>query len=233
MDGNAAQSPISPGRSWYEDSCRNRPTYSTIDGDIACDVVIIGGGFCGLSAALKLAESGTSVVLLEAHRIGDGASGRNGGQMGSGQRAGVLELEKELGYERAKALWDMAEDAKHSLLNVAEKYNFDSGYQKGQLTPMHKRRFETNVREEVEVLNGRYGYGEIEYLNQIDMASALGSSHYFGGSRDLGTGHIHPMKYCIGLAKAAVKAGQRFLNNPKQLKSTGMENIQLKPGTER
>ena len=220
MSNPLYQSPISPGRSWYEDSCDDRPTYSQLYGDITCDVVIVGGGFCGLSAALHLAEAGTKVILIDAHRFGDGASGRNGGQIGSGQRAGPLELEKELGFERSKALWDMAEDAKSSLHGIADRYGFDFDYQPGQLTPMHKRSFEDEVREEVDVLKNRYGYQKIEYLDQKSMSSALGSTHYFGGSRDTGTGHIHPMKYIIGLAAAAVKAGATLHENTKAISTS-------------
>lgn len=201
------QSPISPGRSWYEDSCGQRPAYPKLTGNIKCDVAIIGGGFCGLSAALHLAEGGTRVALLEAHRLGDGASGRNGGQMGSGQRSSVIELGKELGFERSKALWDMAEHAKRSLLETAKRHEFPIDYLPGQLTPMHKHRYESEAEEEVEVLNERYGYGHISYIDRQEMAEALGSKAYFGGTRDVGTGHIHPMKYVVGLARAAAKAG--------------------------
>ncbi len=217
MSEFAYQSPISPGRSWYEDSCGKRPTYAPLDGDTTCDVVIVGGGFCGLSAALSLAETGTKVVLIDTHRFGDGASGRNGGQMGSGQRAGVIELEKELGFERSKALWDMAENAKLSLFDIAKRYGFDFDYQPGQLTPLHKQRFEAEAQEEVDILNGRYGYDKIEYFDQNAMASALGSQHYFGGTRDKGTGHIHPMKYVIGFAAAAAKAGAVLHENTEAL----------------
>ena len=83
------------------------------------DVVIVGGGFTGLSAAAHLAKAGTNVALIEGNRIGDGASGRNGGQLGTGQRAGAEELEKELGFARAKALFDVAEEAKAHLLEFA------------------------------------------------------------------------------------------------------------------
>ncbi|MDD9910501.1 MAG: FAD-binding oxidoreductase [Ahrensia sp.] len=204
------QSPISPGRSWYEDSCGERPTYAPLDGETSCDVAIIGGGFCGLSAALHLAEGGTNVVLLEAHRIGDGASGRNGGQMGSGQRADILELEEELGFQRAKALWDLAEDAKHSLLQTAYRHNFTCDFAPGQLTPVHKSKYEDDCRREVEALATRFGYDEMSYLDQQAMAEALGSGAYFGGTNDVGTGHIHPMKYLIGLASAAHHAGAQL-----------------------
>lgn len=227
------QSPISPGRSWYEDSCGERPRYEPLDGDITCDVAIVGGGFCGLSAALTLAEAGTSVVLLEAHRLGDGASGRNGGQMGSGQRASVLELEKDLGFERAKALWDLAEDAKRSLLETAKRHGFETDYLPGQLTPMHKKRYENEAREEVEALRTRFGYDKISYLEAPDMAAALGSNQYFGGTRDDGTGHIHPMKYLVGLAKAADSAGARLCEKSAvtALERNGIFSIRTARGT--
>ncbi|RWQ48598.1 MAG: FAD-binding oxidoreductase [Mesorhizobium sp.] len=86
------QSPISPGRSWYEDTAGPRPEYKALDGDLRCDVVVVGGGFTGLSAAVHLARAGSNVVLIDAHRFGDGASGRNGGQLGTGQRAWAEEL---------------------------------------------------------------------------------------------------------------------------------------------
>ena len=207
------RSPISPGLSWYEESCGERPIYPALDDNISCDTVIVGGGFCGLSAALELAKNGTDVVVLDGVRFGDGASGRNGGQMGSGQRAGLLELEADLGFERAKALWEMAEDAKRSLHETAAEHGYETDYLPGQLTPMHKQRYEAEAREEVEALNERFGYDKIEYLDRDAMASALGSEHYFGGTRDSGTGHIHPMKIVIGLAQAAARAGARLFEN--------------------
>ncbi len=213
-------SPISPGRSWYEDSCGERATYPTLDGDRTVDVAIVGGGFCGLSTALHLAANGTQVALIEAHRFGDGASGRNGGQMGSGQRGDLLDLEKQMGFERSKALWDMAEDAKSSLLGIADQFGFDADYQPGQLSPLHRKRFEADTREEVEILNGRYNYDAVEYVEAEDMAQRLGSNAYFGGTADRGTGHIHPMKYLIGLARAAEKSGAHLLENTA---ATGIE----------
>lgn len=230
---NQYQSPISPGRSWYEDSCGHRPQYHSLDGDIETDVAIVGGGFCGLSAALHLSQAGTQVALIEAHRFGDGASGRNGGQMGSGQRGDVAALEKELGFDRSKALWDMAEDAKRSLLDTASQHGFDADYQEGQLTPMHKQRYEREAKHEVDILTQRYDYPHIEYLDQSQMAAALGSNSYHGGTMDTGTGHIHPMKYVIGLAMAASESGaELFEGTPAiALRQNGRFQVETATGT--
>ena len=230
---SAYQSPISPGISWYEASCGDRPTYAALDGDRRCDVVIVGGGFCGLSAALHLASAGTSVIVIEQHRLGDGASGRNGGQMGSGHRAHVAELEAQIGFERTKALWELAEDAKTSLLSVAEAHKFEADYLPGQLSALHKRRYEKESIEEVENLNQRFGYSKISWLDRREMAERLGSTHYYGGTRDTGTGHIHPMKYLIGLARAARNAGALIFEQTAAHSVTrnGLIEVKTKTGT--
>ena len=214
------QSPISPGFSWYEAGLNKRPQYPPLDGDRRCDVVVVGGGFTGLSTALHLAKAGVRVILIEAHRIGDGASGRNGGQMGSGQRGGVMEVEKQLGFTRSKILWDIAEDAKRNLHQVANEGGFDFDYTEGQLTPMHKQRFERSMREEIEAVTSRYGYPHLNWLDRDEMAGRLGSRHYFGGARDIGTGHFNPLKYVVGLAQYAKVAGAKLHEKTKAIKVT-------------
>src|SRR5882762_9635665 len=99
------QSPIAPGLSWYQATSGDRPTYPALDGSRSADVAIIGGGYTGLQAAYNLAKAGTDVVLIEAARIGDGASGRIGGQLGTGQRWCPVFPDATLGYERSKALF--------------------------------------------------------------------------------------------------------------------------------
>ena len=203
----AWQSPIAPGVSWYQETVAERPDYPTMDGSRTVDVAIIGGGFTGLQAAYNLARAGIAVTLIEAHRFGDGASGRNGGQFGTGQRAWPDELEEKIGFERSKALFDLAENAKHYVLDFARDNQIDMEFQPGQLNVSHKRAYEKSYRDSVEAMVGRYGYEEIAFMEKAETADRLGSSHYHCGVRDTGTGHIHPLKLLVGLAKATKAAG--------------------------
>ncbi|MBN9218061.1 MAG: FAD-binding oxidoreductase [Mesorhizobium sp.] len=213
------QSPISPGRSWYEDTAGPRPEYAALDGDRTCDVVIIGGGFTGLSAAAHLAATGTNVVLLESYRFGDGASGRNGGQLGTGQRAWAEDLEAEYGLSRARALFDMAEEAKAHLLDFATVNRIDIDYVPGQLSVAHKPRYVDDYKAHAEIMASRFSYPHISFMDATETAERLGSTAYFGGTRDTGTGHIHPMKLVIGTARVAAQAGAHLF---EQTSSTGI-----------
>lgn len=212
-------SPISPGLSWYEDTAGPRPEYPALDGDKQADVVIIGGGFTGLSAAAHLAKAGTNVVLIEAHRFGDGASGRNGGQLGTGQRAWAEELEGEYGFTRAKALFDLAEDAKAHLLEFSATNDIDIDYMPGQMSVAHKPRYVDDYKAHAEIMANRFNYPHITFMDARETAERLGSTHYFGGTRDTGTGHIHPLKLVIGTARVAAAAGAQLF---EKTQSTGI-----------
>ncbi|MFH1794013.1 MAG: FAD-binding oxidoreductase [Pseudomonadota bacterium] len=203
------QSPISPGYSWYEATVGERPDYPALDGDVATDVVIIGGGYTGLSAAVHLAKAGTSVVLVEAHRFGDGASGRNGGQLGTGQRAGPEEMEQELGFTRAKALFDLAEEAKAHLLEFSSTNRIEIDFRPGHLNVTHKARELPDFNKYAEAA-ARFGYPHISVMDAAETAERTGSTHYVGGVRDAGAGHIHPMKLLVGTARVAAEAGARL-----------------------
>lgn len=205
-------SPISPGYSWYEATVGERPEYPPLDGDIATDVVIIGGGYTGLSAAVHLAKAGTGVVLLEAHRFGDGASGRNGGQLGTGQRAGPEEMEQELGFTRAKALFDLAEEAKAHLLEFASTNRIEIDFRPGHLNVTHKTRELPDYVKYAEAA-ARFGYPHISLMDAAETAERVGSTHYVGGVRDTGAGHIHPMKLLVGTARVAAESGAHLHEN--------------------
>ncbi len=209
------QSPISPGLSWYEASVPERPEYPELDGSRQADVVIIGGGYTGLSAAYHLAKQGADVVLIEAERFGDGASGRNGGQFGTGQRTWAEDLEAEYGYERAKALFDVAEEAKAYLLAFASEHQIDMDYVPGQISVVHKPRYLKQYERHAELMQSRFNYPHVRFIGRDETAALLGSSRYHGGVYDAGTGHIHPLKLLIGTAKAAKTAGAKLYENTK------------------
>lgn len=209
------QSPIAPGISWYQATVGERPTYPELDGSKTCDVAIIGGGYTGLQAAYHLAKAGVSVVLIEACRFGDGASGRNGGQLGTGQRSWPEELEEEIGFERSKALFNLAEDAKKHLLDFATEHQIDIDFMPGQMNVAHKASYEKDFRANAEIAASRYGYPHATFMDRAETQERLGSTRYFCGVRDTGTCHIHPLKLLVGLARAAAASGAEVFEMTK------------------
>ncbi|WP_336294734.1 NAD(P)/FAD-dependent oxidoreductase [Bartonella sp. CB169] len=206
--------PISPGISWYEDTLKERPSYPFCSESIQCDVVIIGGGFTGLSAAYHLANAGVNVVLFEASRFGDGASGRNGGQLGTGQRQWAETLEKKYGFERSKALFDLAEEAKRDILSWCAMPDCQCDFMEGQLSVIHKRREVLSYQRHIETMQ-RYGYYGLTFMDRDETAKRLGSPFYYGGIYDAGTGHINPLKLIVWLAKKAKNAGAKLYEMTK------------------
>lgn len=207
------QSPISPGHSWYEASVGERPEYPQFEGDQRCDVAIIGGGFTGLGAAVHLAKSGVKVILLEAHRFGDGASGRNGGQLNTGQRAGADDHEAKLGFDRAKALFDLAEEAKNHLLDFAKENDIDIDYKKGHMSVTHKPRYVEEFQKYPEVLAQRFNYPHLRFMDREETSERVGSTFYHCGCYDSETGHIHPLKLVVGTARVALAYGASLFEN--------------------
>ncbi|QEE08919.1 FAD-binding oxidoreductase [Bartonella kosoyi] len=201
--------PISPGLSWYEDTLKERPSYPSFCEDRQCDVVIIGGGLTGLSAAYHLANAGVDVVLFEASRFGDGASGRNGGQLGTGQRQWVETLEKKYDFERSKVLFDLAEEAKRDILSLCALPDLQCDFMAGQFSVTHKRRELFSYQRHIEAMQ-RYGYHALTFMDRVETSRRLGSSFYCGGIYDADTGHINPLKLIVGLAKRAKDAGAKL-----------------------
>lgn len=204
------QSPIAPGISWYQASVGERPEYPALDGPTTADVAIVGGGFTGLQAAYNLAKAGVSVVLIEQARCGDGASGRNGGQIGTGQRAWPDEMEPKFGYELTRALFDMAERAKAHLVDFASAHAIDIEHMPGSMSVSHKSGKDEEYRRTAELMGERYGYPHMHYMDRRETEERVGSTRFPCGIYDKGSGHIHPLKLLIGLARLAAGAGARI-----------------------
>ena len=181
--------------------------YPPLEGSRNADVCVVGGGFTGLSAALHAAEGGAHVVLLEADRVASGASGQNGGQIHSGQRRDQIWLEKRFGFERAKVLWDMAEDAKALLRALIVRFAIHCDLRAGVIEALHKPSLLPDAAELVEELRSRYGYDRMSVLDRAEAARVLGSDFFAGAVLDRGGGHLDPYRFALGLARAASGLG--------------------------
>ena len=141
--------------SYYVATALPAPAHPPLEGDVDADLVVVGGGCTGLSAALHAAERGLSVVLLEGGKIGWGASGRNGGQMIPGLRKGAAELVQAYGRERAKALFDLALEARTLALELIARHGIDCDLKTtGHLLAAIKVSDLSGMDEEAECLAG-------------------------------------------------------------------------------
>ncbi|MDQ2091261.1 NAD(P)/FAD-dependent oxidoreductase [Marimonas arenosa] len=195
--------------SWYAATAHEAPHRPMLKGEQRADVAIIGGGFTGLSAALHLAEAGFDVALLDAHRVGFGASGRNGGQLGSGQRLEQTEIERLMGMDDARRLWRLAEDAKDLVKALVARHTIDCDLKPGVAHACFSDREVTHEHAYADHLALHYGYNEIETLDATAMQALCPSPKYVGGTLDMGAGHLHPLNFALGLARAAEAAGAR------------------------
>jgi gamma-glutamylputrescine oxidase len=191
---------------------RERPTLKDAQ---QADVCVIGGGFTGLSAALNLAERGLDVVLLEAERIGFGASGRCGGLVGSGQRKDVLELEESFGYERSRQLWDLAELAKTEIRHRIAKHDIDCDLRDGQFVGVHKKSYVGWAQELSDALAERYDYPFCQSLDAEESRARVATDSFLEALYDSQAMAIHPLNLALGLARAAEDAGVRIFERTR------------------
>ncbi len=213
----ANDTPGSHAPSYYAATANRQTNHPGLEGDISCDVCVIGGGYTGLSTALHMAENGMDVVLLEANRIGWGASGRNGGQVGTGQRVEQDVLEKRHGLDQAKVLWDLALESMDVTLELIRKHAIACDYTPGVLHADHRKDYVDGTKAYVEHLQNVYGYGKISFVDGENVRQMVGSPAYYGGSLDMGSGHVHPLNLALGLGAAADAAGARIFETTRVL----------------
>ncbi len=193
--------------SWYAATAPVQAQRPALNSEQHCEVAVVGAGFTGLSAALRLTELGFDVAVLDAHRVGWGASGRNGGQLGSGQRVDQDDLEATYGEQKAAQLWQLAEDSKALVRRLIDTHRIDCDYCTGIIGTDHKQRYSRSTRAYVDKLKKVYGYKDIDYLEGRELAELLGTDGYFSAAVDSGAGHLHPLKYALGLAQAVESSG--------------------------
>lgn len=179
----------------------------TLCGEQLADVCIIGGGYTGLSAALHLAEQGFKAVVVEANSLASGASGRNGGHVGVGQRVGQQALEAQLGEQPASALWALGLEAVELVEELIGRHAISCGLKNNIIHLAHKKSYTADYIDEVGFLRRRYGYTGCRYLGAEELAGEVGSGQFYGGLIDTRSRHLDPYAYALGLAAAAEAAG--------------------------
>jgi gamma-glutamylputrescine oxidase len=192
--------------SYYAATAPRQHAFAALQGRADCDVAVVGGGLAGLSAALELAERGYSVRLLEARHIGFGASGRNGGQAIHGLACEQDTIEAQLGLDDARRVWAMSIEALDLLRQRIARNAIDCDWQDGYLGVATNARKGRELQDWAERMQAVYGYG-LQHIAPADMPRWIASERFHSGIHDPRSGHLHPLKYTQGLARAAASAG--------------------------
>jgi gamma-glutamylputrescine oxidase len=212
-----------PAASYYAASAGDGSTGTAthremLRGELRADVAVLGGGIAGCSAALHLAKRGFRVALLEARGVGYGASGRSGGQTIFGLAAGQQALTAKVGRDDARRLFDLSIEALDLTQSLIRDYAIDCDYHANHVhvatKPRHLRELDDWARE----LHQDYGYASAQILNRGDLQAHVRSERYLGGLIDPRSGHLHPLKYTQGVARAAESAGAKIFENSQVLR---------------
>jgi gamma-glutamylputrescine oxidase len=201
--------------SYYAATAHAAPVRPALEGTVDCDVCVVGGGIAGCSTAVHLAEKGFSVVLLEEHRVGWGASGRSGGQAIYGLAPSQAKLERLIGAGPARALWDVSVEALALLRGLIARFHIDCDFASGFLLTAVKARHVRELHAEIEELRGRYGYESVRFVAREELCTLLATERYLGALHDSNSGHLHPLNYTLGLAAAAESLGVRIFEGTR------------------
>jgi gamma-glutamylputrescine oxidase len=213
--------------SYYAEHATQLEKFQCLKSEIRADVCVVGGGFTGLSTALHLAQSGYKVAILEAQRIGFGASGRNGGQVSGGQRMDQEGLEAILGDEHAKELWDISQQSVDLVRNLSSDME-DCSVVDGIIHTAHRKRYVKEEHAYTYHLREKYGYDKIQNLSLEETHHLVNSPAYFGGTLDMGAGHIDPLRYALGLARKCINLGVEIYEQSKVINVKSGDTAKIK-----
>ena len=209
--------------SYYAASAGSAPNFPVLQDNLDVEVCVVGGGFAGLSTALELAEQGKTVALVEGVKVAWGASGRNGGQIIGGWNIGYDALASQLGTDSAFMFARMAEEAKEIIYDRAERYNIQCDIKKGYFLAAIKRSHLDYIEEHAATLdkwtNSQLAKPHKHHLvSRQNMGDYLQTDRYIGGHYDEGNGHLHPLKFALGEARAAAKLGVKIYEHSKVIR---------------
>lgn len=200
--------------SWYAATTNDQTAYPALQGRLEADVCVIGAGYTGLQSAIELAQRGYRVAVLEARRVGWGASGRNGGQICTAFASGMDQIEQSVGRADAQRLFQLSEEAKTILRERIERFQIECGLTRGYLLAAERAREMRECEDWLESAARDYGYSKLELIREPQaMRQLVESPRYIGGLADHGAGHLHPLNYCLGLARGAASLGVQIFEN--------------------
>ncbi len=203
-----ASSPSHTG-SYYAATANDATRYPSLAGEVSADVCVIGGGYSGLSTALFLAERGANVVLLEAHRIGWGASGRNGGQVLGGLQ-GDARLTAQLGEAGRRLIADLWYRGHDIIEQRVKRFAIACDYKRGHLEVAVKPRHLDGLKAYADDFAREHPDHQLRLLGKSEVSDALGTDAYVGGLIDSRNAHCHPLNLALGEARGAASLGVRL-----------------------
>ena len=195
--------------SYYAATAARGVGHAPLQSNVDCDVAIVGGGLAGLSAAIELADRGLHVVLLEAQQVGWGASGRNGGQVIAGLACDQQVIEGQLGLEASKRVWGMTMEALRLVTERRERFDIACDWQPGYLSLAASARKSRELEVWQAHMQRAYGYNT-QWIAPKQVPEWIASPRFHSGLHNPLGGHLHPLKYCLGLARAATELGVRI-----------------------
>lgn len=202
--------------SYYAATANQHAPWPELQDAIQCDVCIIGGGFTGLSSALFLTEAGYDVVVLEAARIGFGASGRNGGQVVNSYSRDVDVIAQRYGSDVAKMLGSMMFEGAEIIRDRIDRYAIACDYRPGGIFAALNQRQMGHLRNQ-KANWARYGNHDLELLDERAIRREVASERYVGGLLDRRGGHLHPLNLALGEAEAIRRHGGRIFEQSAAL----------------
>ena len=195
--------------SYYEASVQRESVRVPLTGALQADALVVGAGYAGLSAAIELAQRGLSVVVLEADRIGSGASGRNGGQAIVGYASGQQPYVEQLGRADARRAWDMSMESIRLLDGHIEKHHIKCDRVHGYLHLADSPRKARALQADMQELHDDYGFQSQLYTGD-EVRHHIESPRYCAAAFEPTSGHLHPLKLAMGLAAAARSLGVKI-----------------------
>lgn len=210
--------------SYYSATANPMPRYPVLKRRLKTETCIIGGGLSGLCTALPLAENGRGVVVLEAARVGFGASGRSGGQVISDYACGIEEIEQQVGLEQANWFWQQSMQAVELVDERVRKHNIACDWQRGYATVAVRPQHWESLQQWQERARKDYGVSHYQLWDKAELKQQLASDMYLGAQFDPYSGHLHPLNYTLGIARAAEAAGVQIFEHSPMLDVVPYEN---------